>query len=228
MLTFYMNCAMYAQKQQLQCTPPPLPTHTHNPLHIALCSCLVHVLKNCFTIYVSEHEAWADKIYRRFVNLRTDYQKLEHQRDPSHPLTACQQWKLTDLSYLKTFYKQGYKSVRGATSRTSTEHSSDEEADDRGHESSSSSRRETPTKIPVPNPPMPARRPKKRRDDRTDSDKDETSSKLNEIVGVMKDSANHLVARSQTLAHDPREQERVSFFQLDVGIRKQNATSELA
>ena len=45
------------------------------------------------------------------------------------------------------------------------------------------------------------------------TDKDETSSKLNEIVGVMKDSANHLVARSQTLAHDPREQERVSFFQ---------------
>ena len=147
------------------------------------------------------------------MNLRTDYQKLEHQRDPSHPLTACQQWKLTDLSYLKTFYKQGFKSVRGPTSRTSTEHSSNEEADDRGHESSSSSRRETPTKIPVPNPPTPARRPKKRRDDRTDSEKDETSTKLNEIVGVMKDSANHLVASSQTLAHDPREQERVSFFQ---------------
>ena len=154
------------------------------------------------------------------MNLRTDYQKLEHQRDPSQPLTACQQWKLTDLSYLKTFYKQGYRSARGATSRTSTEHSSDEEANDRGHESSSSSRRETPTKIPVlnlPTPvhnhPMPARRPKKRRDDRTDSDKDETSSKLNEIVGVMKDSANHVVARSQTVAHDPREQERVSFFQ---------------
>ena len=106
-----------------------------------------------------------------------------------------------------------HRSARGATSRTPTEHSSDEEADDRGHESSSSSRRETPTKIPVLNLPTPARRPKKRRDDRTDSDKDETSSKLNEIVGVMKDSANHLVARSQTLAHDHREQERVSFFQ---------------
>ena len=145
--------------------------------------------------------------------MRTDYQKLEHQRDPSHPLTACQQWKLTDLSYLKTFYKQGHKSSRRATSRTSTEHSSDEEADDRGHESSSSSRRETPTKMPVPNAPTPTRRPKKRRDDRTDSEKDETASKLNEIVGVMKDSANHLVARSQAHAHDPLHQERVSFFQ---------------
>ena len=97
-------------------------------------------LKYC-SYYVSEPEAWEDKIFKRFVNLRMDYQKLQHQRDPSHPLTACQQWKLTDLSYLKTFYKQGYKASRRATSRTSTEHSSDEEADDRGHESSASSAR---------------------------------------------------------------------------------------
>ena len=67
--------------------------------------------------------------------------------------------------------------------------------------------------MPVPNAPTPTRRPKKRRDDRTDSEKDETASKLNEIVGVMKDSANHLVARSQAHAHDPLHQERVSFFQ---------------
>ena len=165
--------------------------------------------------YVSEHAAWADKIFRRFVNLRTDYQKLEHQRDPSQPLTARQQWKLTDLSYLKSFYKQG-RSARGAaggTSRTSTEHDSDEEADDRGHESSASSRKETPTKIPVLNLPMPSRRPKKRRDDRTDSDRDETSSKLNEIVDIMKNSPSHLVGSSQTVLLDQQEQERVSFFQ---------------
>ena len=169
-------------------------------------------LKYC-SYYVSEHEAWADKIFKRFVNLRTDYQKLQHQRDPSHPLTACQQWKLTDLSYLKTFYKQGYKASRRATSRTSTEHSSDEEADDHGHESSESSRRKTPTKIPVPHVPTPTRRCKKRRDEKTDSNKDETASKLSEIVGVMKDSAHHLVARSQNLSHDALHQERVSFFQ---------------
>ena len=47
-LTFYMNFVMYAQKQQLQCNPPPPPP---NPPHIALCSCLVHVLKNCFTMF---------------------------------------------------------------------------------------------------------------------------------------------------------------------------------
>ena len=96
------------------------------------------------------------------MNLRTDYQKLEHQRDKAQPLTARQKWKLKDLSYLKAFYKQGYKSVRGSgavggASRTSTEHESDDdhdhehEPDDRGHESSSSSRKETPTKIPVVN-----------------------------------------------------------------------------
>ena len=169
-------------------------------------------LKYC-SYYVSEPEAWADKIFKRFVNLRTDYQKLQHHRNPSHPLTACQQWKLTDLSYLKTFYKQGYKASRRGTSRTSTEHSSDEEADDRGHESSASSRRETPTKIPVPHVPTPTSRCKKRRDEKTDSEKDETASKLSEIVGVMKDSAHHLVARSQNLSHDALHQERVSFFQ---------------
>ena len=160
------------------------------------------------------------------MNLRTDYQKLEHQRDKSQPLTARQQWKLTDLSYLKPFYKQGHKSVRGSgavggASRTSTEHESDDdpdhdhepESDDHGHESSSSSRKETPTKIPVVNYPMAARRPKKRREERTESDKEETSSKLNEIVDVMKESASHLVGRSRTVVQDPREQERVSFFQ---------------
>ena len=168
--------------------------------------------------YVSEHEAWANKIYRRFVNLRTDYQKLQHQRDPKQPLTALQQWKLKELAYLKQFYKQGYKAGReggavGGASRTSTEHESEDEHDDSGHESSSSSRKETPTKIPVLNNPLPLRRPKKRREERTESDKDEASSKLTEIVDVMKNSASHLVARSQTVGHDPREQERVSFFQ---------------
>ena len=68
-------------------------------------------------------------------------------------------------------------------------------------------------KFLFPTLPHPQEDPRKEEMTETDSEKDETSSKLNEIVGVMKDSANHLVARSQTLAHDPREQERVSFFQ---------------
>ena len=90
--------------------------------------------------YVSEHSAWADKIYKRFVNLRTDYQKLEH-RKKAGPLTARQLWKLKHLSYLKPFYKQCYKSFPGSgavggASITSTEQESDEdqepELDDRG------------------------------------------------------------------------------------------------
>ena len=40
------------------------------PLPIALGICLVHVLKYC-SYYISEHEAWADKIFKRFVNLRS-------------------------------------------------------------------------------------------------------------------------------------------------------------
>ena len=95
----------------------------------------------------------------------------------------------------------GHKSVQGigavgGASRTSTEHESDDnpdlepEPDDRGHESSSSSRKETPIKIPAVNYPMASRRPKKRREERTESDKEEMSSKLNEIVDVMKESAS--------------------------------------
>ena len=163
--------------------------------------------------YVSDHGAWADKIFRRFVNLRTDYQKLEHQRDPSQPLTARQQWKLKELSYLKSFYKQrAGRGATGRTSRTSTEVDSDEEGDEHGYESSASSRKETPTKNPVVNLPMPTRRPKKRRDDSC-SEREDKSSKLNEIVDVMKTSASHLMGTSQAVSLDQQEQERVSFFQ---------------
>ena len=156
--------------------------------------------------------------------------RLPEAATPEGPLAAINSLPtmeaFTDLSYLKTFYKQGHKASRRGTSRTSTEHSSDEEADDRGHESSSSSRRETPTKIPVPHVPTPTRRCKKRRDEITDSEKDETGSKLNEIVGVMKDSAHDLVARSQSLAHDSSSGEG-QLLPVDAWIHKQNATTQL-
>ena len=73
------------------------------------------------------------------------------------------------------------------------EHKSEEEAgdrDDRGHESSASSRLETPTKRGDVHLPTPVRRPRRRVESRTDS---ETSSQLNEIVDVVRDSANQLV-----------------------------------
>ena len=156
--------------------------------------------------------------------------RLPEAATPEGPLAAINSLPtmeaFTDLSYLKTFYNQGHKASRRGTSRTSTEHSSDEEADDRGHESSTSSRRETPTKIPVPHVPMPTRRCKKRRDEITDSERDETGSKLNEIVGVMKDSAHDLVARSQSLAHDSSSGEG-QLLPVDAWIHKQNATTQL-
>ena len=139
-------------------------------------------------------------MYKSFVNLRTDYQKLEHRKNKARPLTALQQWKLKHLSYLKPFYKQCHKSVQGSgavggAARTSTEQESDEdqesEHDDRGHESSSSSRKETPTKIPVLTSPRPLRRPKKRRE----TDKEEKPSSFNQIMEVMKESASHLVSQ---------------------------------
>ena len=58
-------------------------------------------------------------------------------------------------------------------------------------------------KIPVVNYPMLLRKPKKRREDRTESDKEEMSSRLNEIVDVMKESASYLVGRSRTVVQDP-------------------------
>ena len=153
------------------------------------------------------------------MNLRTEYQKLEHQKNKAGPLTALQQWKLKHLLYLKPFYKQCHKSVQGSgavggAAITSTEQESDEdqepEHDDRGHESSSSSRKETPTKIPVLNSWLPLRRPKKRRE----AYKEEKPSSLNQImeVYVMKESASHLVSRARTVVND-RDREKDSFFQ---------------
>ena len=62
-LFFYEFCYVCI-KATPSVSPPP---------QIALGICLVHVLKYC-SYYVSEHEAWADKIFKRFVTLKTDYQ----------------------------------------------------------------------------------------------------------------------------------------------------------
>ena len=156
------------------------------------------------------------------MNLRADYQKLEHRRDKAGPLTARQQWKLKHLSYLKPFYKQCHKSVQGSgavggAAITSTEQESDDdqepEQDDLGHESSSSSRKEMPTKIPVLNYPIPLQKTKKRREERRETDKEEKSSSFNQIMDVIKESAGHLVSRTRAVVNGPCDRERESFFQ---------------
>ena len=121
----------------MNCPPSPY-TYSFFP-----CSCPERISQ-----YVSEHTAWADKIYRRFVNLRTDYQKPEHRKKPGQ-LTARQLWKLKHLSYLKPYYKQCHKSRKhyqgtgavGGAAITSMEQESDDdhkpEHEERGYESSS-------------------------------------------------------------------------------------------
>ena len=161
--------------------------------------------------------AWADKIFCRFMNLRTDYQKLAHgqQRKKSGQLTARQQWKLEHLSYLKPYYKQCHKSgntgALGGPAITSTEHEYDDEHEheheERGHESISSSRKETPTKIPVLSSPLPLCKPKKRRD----TVKEEKASTFNELMDAMKESASHLMSQCARSANH-HDRERESFF----------------
>ena len=60
------NAGNFLALMRVSVNPPP-------PPQIAVGICLVHVLKYC-SYYVSEHEAWADKIFKRFLTLRTDYQ----------------------------------------------------------------------------------------------------------------------------------------------------------
>ena len=119
-------------------------------------------------------------------------------------------WKLSEMSYLKSFYKQRAKCSRRGSRSSRSSRNSDE--DDGGHESSASSRQETPTKsrpeVPHPLLDQPSRRPRRLTDDSTSSEG--PSVKLGQIVEVMRDSASNLVGRS-TL--DNQEQERLSFYQ---------------
>lgn len=54
----------------------------------------------------------ADRIYKRFRNIRTDYQKLREREakgksgsGSSKPFTPLQQWKLTRYAFLQPFYR---------------------------------------------------------------------------------------------------------------------------
>ena len=197
------------------------PPRMHNPFFS--CSCPE---KN--SQYVSEHRAWADKIFRRFTNLRSDYRKLAQgqQRKKSGQLTALQKWKLEHLSYLKPYYKQSQKArkefqgtgVIGGPVQTPTDHESDDEHEheDIGHESSSSAtRNETPKNIPVLSSPLPMCKPLKKRS--RDTEKEEKASHgphFNELMDVMKELASHLVSQ-RTRSANIHDRERESFAWLN-------------
>ena len=69
--------------------------------------------------YVSDHKAWADKIYRRFQSCHTDYKKIANRgklgksgQVQSKNLTALEKWKHERYSFLAPFYKQGQKTLK--------------------------------------------------------------------------------------------------------------------
>ena len=68
---------------------------------------LFRVLKENPYYYVSDHKAWADKIYRRFQSCRIDYNKISNRgkfgksgQGQFKGLTALQKWKHNDTPSL--------------------------------------------------------------------------------------------------------------------------------
>ena len=221
-----MNLAMYAKRNTFSVTPPPPPPpkkkNKRNSPWYLFSSCPYKVFWLCFRTWGLGGQNFQE--VRHLEDRLPDYQKLLHQRDPSQPLTACQQWKHLQTSPIsKRFTSRDTKHLEG-------EHPGRTLNIPRMRRpmivATRAARRETPTKIPVPHVSTPTRRCKKRRDEITDSEKDETGSMLNEIVGVMKDSAHDLVARSQSLAHDSSSGEG-QLLPVDAWIHKQNTTTQL-
>ena len=104
-----------------------------------------------------------------------------------------------------------YWGARWTCNQTSMDYESDEEPEDRGHESSSNiTRKETPENFPVLTSPPPMRKPSKKRT--RDTDKEEKTSHFNELMSVMKESASHLV-RQQAKSANIQDRERESFFE---------------
>ena len=180
--------------------------------------------KSVLCYYVSDHKAWADKIYRRFQSCRTDYNKISNRgkfgksgQGQLKRLTALQKWKHKQYSFLAPFYKQGQKALKQSRTNVvlsglppSTDDESDKALDDSNESSPSNTRKDPPEKFgsSLTSPP-PIRRTKKRtRDMDEKASGDQKAAHYGELMTVMKESASHLV-RSSSGMHD-REWE--SFF----------------
>ena len=152
---------------------------------------------------------WADKIFKRFTHLRTDYHKIATRgklgRSGSGKLkglTALQKWKSERYSFLQPYYKQGQKAAKesqgtgvlGGAVASSDHFESDEDLDEeRAVESSSSAvaRKGKPEDFGALTSPPSIRRTEKRS---RDKDKEERESHFDELMSVMKESASHLVS----------------------------------
>ena len=159
-------------------------------------------------LYVSDHKAWADKIFRRFQSCHTDYNKISNRgnfgksgQGQFKELTALQKWKHERYYFLAPFYKQGQKTFKQSRTTSvlggpppSTDGDSDEAPDDeRGHESSSSNtRKDTPEQFALSlTSPPPIRRTKKRtRDMDEKASTDQKAAHYGELMTVMKESAS--------------------------------------
>ena len=109
-------------------------------------------------IYVSDHKAFADKIYWRFQSCHTDYNKIANRgkleksgQGQFKNLMALQKWKHERYSFLAPFYKEGQKTLKQSRTNAvlgglppSTDRGSDETPDDGNENSSSNTRKEQP------------------------------------------------------------------------------------
>ena len=126
-------------------------------------------------------KGWADKIFKRFAHLRTDYNKIANRgkvgksgSGKQKGITALQKWKPERYSFLQHYYKQGHKAAKESQdtgvlggAAASSDHESDEDLDEeRAHESSSSmctaARKGTPEHFGSLTSPPPIHRSKKR------------------------------------------------------------------
>ena len=177
-----------------------------------------------FGFYVSDHKAWADKIYRRFQSCRTDYNKIANRgklgksgQGQYKNLTALQRWKYERYSFLAPFYKQGQKTLKQSKTSAvlsglppSTDSESEEGPDD-GNDCSSSHTRKEPQELfssSLTSPPGIRRTKKRTRDKDEKVFPDEKSGHYGKLMTVMKESANNLVRCSS----GTRDRERDSFF----------------
>ena len=110
--------------QHLQSPPPK--KNPKKQTEVALGICLVHVLKSVLSMFQNMRPGRTK--FSRGSSPWGRTTRLPEAATPEGPLAAINSLPtmeaFTDLSYLKTFYKQGHKASRRGTSRVSTEHSS--------------------------------------------------------------------------------------------------------
>ena len=209
----------------------------HNTLIIMSASYLYHVLC-CFwgvifvlcshrnsVFYVSDHKAWADKIYRRLQSCHTDYKKIGNRgklgksgQVQSKNLTALEKWKHEDTPSLpRSTSKVRRHSSSPKLMRCSTDSHHQQTvswtkplmtATTVARATQEKNSRE-PFSSSLTSPPAIRRTKKRTRDKDENTAPDQKAAHYRELMTVMKESPSHLVWSSGN-----RDRERDSFFTL--------------